>query len=102
MERDEAFMVVVEFDTSPENQDRALEEIGAYVAEFLSRQDGFQRSFLSRSTDGKGLVHCALWRSEADFDAAGVKAREHPAMPGLRQYQPRGQRYQVWQEFRGD
>ncbi|TVS12732.1 MAG: hypothetical protein EA417_17040 [Gammaproteobacteria bacterium] len=99
MERDEGFMVIVQFDTSPENQVRALEEIGDYVAEFLSRQEGFVRSFLSRSTDGKGLVHCALWRSEADFDAAGAKAREHPSMPGLRQYQPRGQRYQLWKAF---
>lgn len=99
MEQDEKFMVVVHFDTTPENQHRALEEISDYVAEFLSRQDGFVRSFLSRSTEGAGLVHCALWRSEAYFDAAGMKAREHPAMPGLRQYQPRGERYQVWQVF---
>lgn len=98
--KDEAtFMVVVEFDTRPENQEQALAEIGDYVAQFLSRQDGFVRSFLSRSDDGAQLVHCALWRSEADFDAAGVKAREHPAMPRLRQYEPRGRRFRLWGAF---
>lgn len=95
------FTVIVHFDTTPDTQQRALQEIGAYVDEFLSRQDGFLRSRLHRALDGSGLVHYALWRSEDDFRAAGAKAREHPALPGLMQYQPRGQYYDVSREFSG-
>lgn len=93
------FTVIVQFETTADNQQRALEEIGDYVEEFLSRQEGFLRSRLHRALDGTGLVHYALWRSEDDFRAAGVKAREHPALPGLMQYKPRGQYYDVSREF---
>ncbi|MDZ7668938.1 MAG: antibiotic biosynthesis monooxygenase [Gammaproteobacteria bacterium] len=93
------FTVIVHFDTTAENQLQALEEIGTYIEDFLSRQDGFLRSRLHRALDGSGLVHYALWRSEDDFRAAGAKAREHPALPGLMQYNPRGQYYDVSREF---
>jgi len=95
------FTVIVQFDTTAENQMRALEDIGAYVEDFLSRQEGFLRSTLHRSLDGTGLVHYALWGSEDDFRAAGAKAREHPALPGWMQYNPRGQYYDVAREFSG-
>jgi hypothetical protein len=99
MNRDGLFTVIVEFDTTPETQQRALDEIGAYVDTFLSRQDGFVQSWLHRGLDGTGLVHYALWHSEAQFRAAGEKAREHPALPGLRQYNPRGRYYEVARSF---
>jgi heme-degrading monooxygenase HmoA len=99
MNRDGLFTVIVHFDTTPENQTHALEEIAAYIEDFLSRQDGFVQSALHRSLDGEGLVHYALWRSEEQFKAAGVKAREHPALPGLMQYKPRGQYYEVTRRF---
>jgi heme-degrading monooxygenase HmoA len=99
MNRDGMFTVIVQFDTTPENQQRALEEIGAYVDEFLSRQDGFVQSWLHRSLDGASLAHYALWASEAQFKAAGAKAREHPALSELMRYNPRGQYFEVWRTF---
>ncbi len=99
MSAEGTFTVIVDFETTPENQQQALEEIGAYVDSFLSRQPGFLRSWLHRSLDGEGLVHYALWRSQADFQAAGEKAREHPALPALRRYNPRGRQYEVWRGF---
>jgi heme-degrading monooxygenase HmoA len=101
MNRDGMFTVIVHFDTTAENQARALEEIGAYVDEFLSRQDGFVQSWLHRSLDGASLAHYALWESEAHFKAAGEKAREHPALPGLRQYNPRAGQFVVCRSFGG-
>ena len=102
MQREGSFTVIVDFDTTPETQAQALEEIGAYVAEFLSRQPGFLQSWLHRSLDGTALVHYALWRSAADFQAAGEKARQHPALPALRRFNPRGRQFEVWRGFGGD
>lgn len=106
MKRDGLYTVIVHFDTTPENQQQALDEIGAYVDDFLRRQEGFVQSWLHRSLSGDGLVHYALWRSEADFKAAGEKARAHPALPGLMRYKPSGRYYETWREFgppsRGD
>lgn len=99
MNRDGLFAVIVSFTTTPQTQEQALEEIGAYVDGFLSRQDGFVQSWLHRSLDGEGLAHYALWESQAHFQAAGEKAREHPALPGLMQYQPHGQQFEVWRSF---
>lgn len=99
MELEGLFAVIVSFETTPETQQQALEEIGGYVEDFLSRQDGFVQSALHRSLDGASLAHYAVWRSEAHFKAAGEKAREHPALPGLRRYQPQGRYFQVHREF---
>ncbi len=92
-------IVVVTFETTPENQDEALEKIGAYIDSFLSRQPGFLGSQLHRGLDGTSLVHYARWRSEADFQAAGEKARAHPDLPALRLYKPAGRGYAVWQSY---
>lgn len=96
------FTVIVQFETAPEEQARALDEIGAYVDDFLRRQPGFLRSWLHRSLDGAAIAHYALWTSQAHFRAAGEKARHHPALPALRRYQPRGQYYEVWRGFSGE
>jgi len=101
MKREGTFTVIVDFDTTAANQQQALEEIGAYVDEFLSRQPGFLESWLHRPVDGEGLVHYALWRSQADFQAAGEKARQHPALPGLMRCNPRGRQFEVWRSFAG-
>lgn len=92
-------IVVVLFETTPENQQQGLEKIGAYIDGFLSRQPGFIGSQLHRGLDGSGLVHIARWRSEADFQAAGVLAREHPDMPALMEYKPSGKGYAVWASY---
>lgn len=92
-------IVIVSFETTPENQAEALEKIGAYVDSFLSRQPGFIGSQLHRGLDGTTLVHYARWRSEADFQAAGEKARVHPDLPALRLYKPSGRGYSVWATY---
>jgi heme-degrading monooxygenase HmoA len=95
-------IVVVFFETTPENQEEALEKIGAYIDSFLSRQPGFLGSQLHRGLDGTSLVHYARWRSEEDFQAAGVLAREHPDMPALMAYKPSGRGYNVWGTYPTD
>ncbi|MEQ8858969.1 MAG: antibiotic biosynthesis monooxygenase [Pseudomonadales bacterium] len=101
MSRTGLFTVIVSFETTPDNQQRALDEIGAYIEDFLSQQPGFLQSWLHRSLDGTSLAHYALWRSDADFKAAGEKARQHPALPALMQYKPSGRQFEVWREFGG-
>ena len=95
----DTFTVIVRFRTEPDNQDEALGKIGAYVDEFLSRQPGFLESWLSRNTDGTSIVHYARWRCEADFAAAGEKARSHPDLPALMAYKPSAERHQLWQHY---
>lgn len=92
-------IVIVTFETTPETQAEALEKIGAYVKSFLSQQPGFIGSRLHRSVDGTSLVHYARWKSEADFQAAGEKARVHPDLPALRVYKPAGRGYSVWASY---
>ena len=92
-------VVVVMFDTTPDNQAEALEKIGAYVRTFLSQQPGFVGSTLNKSLDGTRLVHHARWTSEAAFQAAGEKARVHPDLPALMVYKPAGKGYAVWERF---
>ena len=92
-------IVIVTFETTAENQNEALEKIGAYIDTFLSRQPGFLGSQLHRGLDGQSLVHYARWRSEADFQAAGSKARLHPELPALMAFNPSGRGYQVWASY---
>lgn len=96
------FAVIVRFDTEPEEQHRALAEIGDYVADFLSRQPGFVQSALHRPVEGRGLVHYALWRREADFRAFADKARGHPALPALRRFRPSAETFEVVRAFHGE
>lgn len=91
--------VVVTFTTTPDNQTQAIQEIGDYVASFLSQQPGFIRSNLFASNDGERIVHQAEWRSEADFQAAGALAREHPDLPKLMVYSPDGAGYRLARTF---
>lgn len=91
--------VVVEFEAEPAQQDEALERIGAYVADFLSRQPGFIDSTLLKGRDGRSIVHHARWQSEADFKRAGERAQSHPDLPALRAYQPSGRGFSLWRQF---
>ncbi|MFW6094518.1 MAG: antibiotic biosynthesis monooxygenase [Pseudomonadota bacterium] len=99
MSREATFAVIVEFETTPENRQQALDEIGAYVDDFLSRQDGFLQSWLHCAADGHTVVHHALWRSEAQFRAAGEKARGHPALPTVQRYHPSARFFEVSRTF---
>ena len=99
MSTDSRHIVIVSFETTPEEQARALEKIGAYIDGFLSRQPGFIQSRLHRGLDGRSMVHYAEWQSEADFKAAGEKARAHPDLPALMVYKPSGKGYQISRTF---
>lgn len=92
-------IVVVHFSVDAAEQSAAAQKIGDYVASFLSQQPGFIASRLHLSNAGTGLLHYAEWESEADFQAAGALAREHPDLPALRAYQPSGVGYQVVRTF---
>ena len=96
---DQHHYVVVTFSTNAANQARAIEEIGDYVAQFLSQQPGFIRSRLLAGKDGTTIVHQAEWTNEAAFQAAGVLAREHPDLPKLMAYEPRGAGYSLARSF---
>ena len=92
-------IVIVSFQTEPENQQVALEAIGGYIDSFLSQQPGFIESYLHAGVDDSSIVHYAKWRRESDFKAAGVKARVHPDLPALMAYQPSGKGYNVWRTY---
>ena len=92
-------IVIVNFETEPGQQAEALEKIGAYVASFLSQQPGFIASTLHEGLDGASIVHYARWQSEADFKAAGEKARAHPDLPALMAYKPSAGSYRAWRSF---
>lgn len=91
--------VIVTFHTNNKNQALALDEIGAYVAGFLSQQPGFITSRLFAARDGLSVVHQAEWNDEAAFQAAGSLAREHPDLPKLMAYEPKGVGYQLNRTF---
>ena len=93
--------VIVTFKTNEDNQQRAILEIGDYVAEFLSRQPGFIRSSLFASNDAHSLVHQAEWVNESAFQAAGTLARKHPDLPKLMVFEPKGIGYQLSRTFQG-
>ena len=99
MPADNPHIVIVSFETTAQAQAEAIEKIGAYVDDFLSRQPGFIESRLHRGLDGQSIVHYAAWRSESDFKAAGEKARTHPDLPALMVYKPSGKGYQVSRVF---
>ena len=92
-------IVVVQFTTAPAEQAEAVQLVGDYVADFLSQQPGFIKSRLHSSLDGESMVHYAEWESEADFQAAGAKAQDHPDLPALRAYHPLGRGYVVARTF---
>ncbi len=91
--------VVVDFQVEEDAQDVALELIAGYVENFLSRQPGFTRSTLLKGNDGCSIVHYAQWESEQDFLAAGAKAQNHPDLPRLREFNPRGRGFSSWRKF---
>ena len=91
--------VVVTFKTTTDNQSQAVNDIADYVASFLSQQPGFIKSQLLASNDGQSLVHQAQWTNEAAFQAAGVLAREHPDLPKLMAYEPKGIGYRQMRTF---
>lgn len=80
------FVVVVTFETNPDNHDEALELLDKYIDEFLRIQTGFIESRLNERDDSCGYLHFARWRTEADFRAFADKAKNHPLLPAIRQF----------------
>lgn len=95
----DSHFVVVTFQTTNDNQAQALQEIGDYVASFLSQQPGFLHSQLLASKDEQSIVHQAQWTDEASFVAVGPLARVHPDFPKLMAYAPKGLGYRLHRSF---
>ncbi len=99
MTEESPFVVIAQFRTEVGQQAQALQEIGAYVDEFLRLQDGFLGSELLQDGSGTAVVHVARWRSEPDFRAFAAQAQSHPDLPKLRRYQPVATFHSVWQRY---
>jgi heme-degrading monooxygenase HmoA len=93
------FTVIVNFETMPDEQSRALELIGSYVGTFLSQQPGFISGRLHGSIDGKRIVNYAQWESEGHFKAFADKASSHPDLPEIRKYKPEAGFFEVWKQY---
>lgn len=93
------YVVIVNFETEPAVQDKALELIGNYIETFLSQQSGFVESRLNQSTDGKRIVHYAQWQSEAHFRAFAEKAAAHPDLPEIRNFNPDAGFFKIWKQY---
>jgi len=93
------FIVVVTFETNEGNHTRARTQIDDYIRDFLSQQPGFIESRLHELREGQGLLHYARWQSEKDFRAFAEKAKDHPALPAIREYTPTASFYDVYAEY---
>ncbi len=87
--------VMVSFDCEAQQQAELAEKIKAYVANFISQQDGFVSSHLHVSRCGKHVVNYAQWQSMEHFKAFGEKARSRPELPELLAFKPRAVFYDV-------
>jgi len=93
------FIVVVTFDTKKSNHATARTQIDDYIRDFLSQQPGFIESRLHELEAGSGLLHYASWQSENDFKSFALKARNHPALPAIREYAPSANFYHIFAEY---
>ena len=93
------FIVVVTFNTNPENHTVARTQIDDYIRDFLSQQPGFIESRLHELQAGAGLLHYASWQSENDFKLFALKAKDHPALPAIRAYTPSANFYHIFAEY---
>ena len=73
------FIVVVTFETTPDNHGEALQVLDEYIDNFLKIQPGFIDSKLNEREDRGGYLHFARWRNEADFRAFAEKAKKSHA-----------------------
>jgi hypothetical protein len=48
---------------------------------------------------GAGLLHYASWQSENDFKSFALKAKDHPALPAIREYSPSANFYHIFAEY---
>ena len=89
------FVVLVLFDTSPEQHSEVLALLHRYINEFLKLQPGFIESRLNEKLDGSGYMHFARWQTESAFRAFADKAQSHPLLPEIRKIDASASFYQV-------
>jgi heme-degrading monooxygenase HmoA len=95
------FIVVVTFETTPDKHVEALQVLDEYIDRFLSIQPGFIESSLNEREDGHGYLHFARWENEADFRAFAEKAKNHPLLPKIRQFDASASFYQAVRHYTG-
>lgn len=95
------FIVAVTFETTPENHQQALRLLDEYIDSFLRLQPGFIESRLNEREDGGGFLHFARWEQESDFRAFADKAREHPLLPAIREFNASASFYQASRHYVG-
>ena len=95
------FIVVVTFETTPDNHGEARQVLDEYIGSFLSIQPGFIDSRLNEREDRGGYLHFARWRNEADFRAFAEKAKNHPLLPKIRQFDASATFYQAVRHYTG-
>jgi len=95
------FIVVVTFQTTPDNHGEALQVLDEYIDGFLSIQPGFIESRLNEQEDGCGYLHFARWKNESDFRTFAKKAKNHPLLPKIRQFDASATFYQAARHYMG-
>ena len=95
------FIVVVTFETTPEKHAEAFKILDEYIDSFLSLQSGFIESRLNEREDGRGYLHFARWRNEADFRAFAAKSKNHRLLPKIRQFDANATFYKSISHYTG-
>lgn len=80
------FAVVVTFETTPDNHADARRLLDEYIDGFLRVQPGFIESRLNERADESGYLHFARWARESDFRVFADKAKDHPLLPAIREF----------------
>lgn len=93
------FIVAVTFETSPENHQKAARLLDEYIDSFLRVQPGFIESRLNERDDASGFLHFARWEQESDFRAFAEKAKDHPLLPQIREFNANASFYQASRHY---
>lgn len=80
------FIVVVTFETTQHNHAEAARLLNEYIDGFLCEQPGFIESWLNERDDASGYLHFARWQKESDFRDFADKAKDHPLLPAIREF----------------
>lgn len=84
----DTFVVIVDFQSEPDQLPHSLSLLSRYVGSFLNTHDGFIESFLQHDDNGN-IVHVARWQSERHFRGFADAAQNHPDLAELRALNPR-------------
>lgn len=95
------FVVVVTFETTSENHQKALRLLDEYIDGFLCIQPGFIESRLNERDDASDYLHFSRWKQESDFRAFAEKAKDHPLLPQIREFNASASFYQASRHYVG-